>query len=343
MIVQSASETPRRADGRVSSTVQSVSQAPDAGMFDLTRLQPVPAGWWWAIFPALVAWLGGVAFLGQYRTNQIADALAAVAPLRTLFWMCVGLGIAGIAIMTALRRRGLAVLFAGVVGYLLGHLLFAWLPVHDRIDFRIPFTSMADAVAFMKHRLVYGACVATTAGAALMLSAWALRAWPRFHLGVGSWSALGRDFTHRSKPESYRKAILGFALFAAALWAVGQFGVELKPLRSGVLWALIPAILLAAVTNALVEEVIYRGLMQPAFVQAAGIARGLWIQGLMFGMLHWGMSVGVVAALPTSLLIGIGSIYWGKAVLETRGLTWVIVAHAMVDVAIMCAYFVPRS
>jgi membrane protease YdiL (CAAX protease family) len=95
--------------------------------------------------------------------------------------------------------------------------------------------------------------------------------------------------------------------------------------------------------NALIEEVIYRGMLQPAFVHAAGIARGLWIQGLMFGMLHWGMSVGVVAALPTSLLIGIGSVFWGKAVLDTRGLSWVIVAHAMIDLAIMCAYFVPRS
>lgn len=318
-------------------------QAPDAGMFDLTRLQPVPAGWWWAIPPAVVAWIGGVAFLGQYRANQIAEVLASVASLQTLYWSCVVLGIAGVALMTALSRRGHGVLWAGVVGYLLGHVLFAWLPVHHAIDFRIPFTSTADAVAFVKHRLVYGVCVALSAGTALALSAGMLGAWPRFHLGVGSWSAVGRDFTHRSKPETYRKAMLGFALFAAVLWVIGQMGVELAPLRSGLLWALIPAILLAAITNALVEEVIYRGFMQPAFVQAAGIARGLWIQGVMFGMLHWGMSVGVVAALPTSLLIGIGSVYWGKAVLETRGLSWVIVAHAMVDVAIMCAYFVPQG
>lgn len=328
---------------RVSPAGVGSTLAPDAGMFDLTRLQPAPTGWWWAVPPAMVAWLGGVAFLGQYRANQIALALASVAPLQMLFWSCVGLGIAGVVILSALGRRGHAVLWAGVVGYLLGHGLFAWLPVHHLIDFRIPFTSMDDAVAFVKHRLVYGVCVAVSAGAALALSAWALRAWPRFHLGIGSWSAAGRDFTHRSKPETYRTAMLGFALFAAVLWVVGQMGVELAPLRSGALWAVIPAILLAAIVNAVVEEIIYRGLMQPAFVQAAGIARGLWIQGVMFGMLHWGMSVGVVAALPTSLLIGIGSVFWGKAVLETRGLSWVIVAHAMVDVAIMSAYFVPRG
>jgi hypothetical protein len=63
----------------------------------------------------------------------------------------------------------------------------------------------------------------------------------------------------------------------------------------------------------------------------------------MFGLLHWGMSIGVVAALPTSLLIGIGSVFWGKAVLDTRGLSWVVFAHALVDVAIMCAYVPPRA
>jgi membrane protease YdiL (CAAX protease family) len=319
------------------------SQAPDAGMFNLARLQPIPAGWWWAIAPATVAWLGGVAILGQYRTNQIADALGSLAPLSTIFWSSSCLAIVAIAVTAASGRRQHAVLWAGVLGYLLGHALFAWLPVHHLIDFRIPSTSTTDAVAFAKHRLVYGACVAASTGTGLALAAWLSGSWPRFHLGVGSWSALGRDFTHRSKPETYRNAMLGFAVFAAVLWVVGQMGVELKPLRSGVLWALVPAILLAALTNALVEEVIYRGMMQPAFVHAAGIARGLWIQALMFGMLHWGMSVGVVAALPTSLMIGIGPVYWGKAVLETRGLSWVIVAHAMVDVAIMCAYFVPRG
>ena len=135
--------------------------------------------------------------------------------------------------------------------------------------------------------------------------------------------------------------MLGFAVFAAILWVVGQMGVELRPIRTGVLWALIPAILTAALANAIAEELIYRGMLQPAFVQAAGVARGLWIQGVMFGLLHWGMSVGVVAALPTSLLIGVGAVFWGKAVIETRGLSWVIIAHAMVDVAIMSAYFVP--
>jgi membrane protease YdiL (CAAX protease family) len=336
-------DQPAQSTSVSTSAAAGAPDAPAAGMFDLDRIQPPPEGWALAVLPAAVAWLGGVAFLGQFRPNQIADAIAGIAPLGLLFWACMGLAAAGLVCMARWGRRGHAVLWAGVLGYLAGHALFAALPVHHLIDFSIPFTSTADGVAFVKHRLVYGACVAISTGAAVVLAAWLLGSRPKFHLGVGSWSAMGRDFTHRSKAETYYKAMLGFAVFAAILWVVGQMGVEFKPVRSGLLWGLIPVILLASMANALIEEVIYRGMLQPAFVHAAGIARGLWIQGLMFGMLHWGMSVGVVAALPTSLLIGIGSVFWGKAVLDTRGLSWVIVAHAMIDLAIMCAYFVPRS
>lgn len=316
--------------------------APEAGMFDLARLEGAPpSGWWLAIPPAVVAWLGGVAFLGQFRANEVAEAIAGIAPLGLLFWGCLGVAAVGALGTAVLGRGSQAVLWAGVLGYLAGHLLFAAVPVHQAVRFSIPFTTAADGFAFAGHRLVYGLCLAVCVGGAMCAAAWATGAWPKFYLGVGSWSALGRDFTYRSKPETYRQAMLGFALFAAILWIVGQMSVELKPLRSGLLWGLLPVILIGAMTNALIEEVIYRGLLQPAFLQAAGIARGIWLQAILFGMLHWGLSVGMVAALPTSLLIGLGAVFWGKSMLDTRGISWVICAHAMVDVAIMCAYFVP--
>jgi membrane protease YdiL (CAAX protease family) len=65
----------------------------------------------------------------------------------------------------------------------------------------------------------------------------------------------------------------------------------------------------------------------------------MWVSGILFGMAHWGLSVGVLAALPISLLIGLGAVVWGKAAYETRGLAWPIAAHFLVDVAIMSAYF----
>lgn len=211
-------------------------RTPVAGMFDLTRWESPPAEWPLAILPAVVAWLGGVAFLGQFRANQISDAIRGIAPLGSLFWGCVAASAVGVIGMSLLRKGRHAVLWAGVFGYLLGHSLFSWLPIHDWIQFSIPFTSMSDALSFVKHRLVYGACLAVCSGTAIVLAAWLLGAWPTFYLGIGSWKAIGRDFTYKSKPESYIKAMLGFAVFAAILWLVGQMSVELKPLRSGMLW-----------------------------------------------------------------------------------------------------------
>jgi membrane protease YdiL (CAAX protease family) len=122
-----------------------------------------------------------------------------------------------------------------------------------------------------------------------------------------------------------------------------QANVGFAPLRHGTLWPLLPAVLLAAATNAVAEELIFRGMVQPAFIRAGGIAAGLWMQGLLFGLMHWGMSVGILAALPVSLLIGFGSIVWGKIAVDTRGLGFVVIAHAMVDIGLMSAFFVPRG
>jgi hypothetical protein len=56
--------------------------------------------------------------------------------------------------------------------------------------------------------------------------------------------------------------------------------------------------------------------------------------------MHWGISVGVLAAFPVSMLIGLGSVAWGKAALDTEGLGYVIIAHTMIDICVMSAFFV---
>ena len=43
-----------------------------------------------------------------------------------------------------------------------------------------------------------------------------------------------------------------------------------------------------------------------------------------------------------SKLVGGYLLFWGKAAYETRGLGRTIVAHFLIDLAIMAAYFVPR-
>jgi membrane protease YdiL (CAAX protease family) len=108
-----------------------------------------------------------------------------------------------------------------------------------------------------------------------------------------------------------------FSMLAA--WRVAFCERGWPPL-AGSLWPLLPGVLVAAVANAAAEEYVFRGVVQPAFIRAGGVAAGRWMQGLMFGLMHWGMSVGVLAALPVSLLIGFGSVVWGKAALDTLGM-----------------------
>jgi len=39
------------------------------------------------------------------------------------------------------------------------------------------------------------------------------------------------------------------------------------------------------------------------------------------------------------ILLSIGSVYFGKSVLETRGLGWAVAAHMLFDIAIFAAFY----
>lgn len=315
----------------------------EVGIFDLGLASTTPRGWGIAMVLAAITWLGTVSFIGQYRNTQITKAISEVAPLGTIVLVCTIVAAAIGVACAVVRQRALAVLAAGVTGFLVGHWLFAAIPVHQVASFRIPFRSLENGAAFSLHRVVYLVSVGSSALVAAVVVGRLLNCVPTFHFGLGRWNVTTREFTQRSKPQSYVTLLFGFAVFAVVLFAMCQAAVGFGPLRGGTFLTLFPAILLAAIVNSTVEELLFRGVLQPAFVGAAGIARGLWIQGLLFGLMHWGMSVGVIAALPTSLAIGVGSVIWGKSVLETRGLAWVIVCHVLVDIAIMSAFFLTRG
>lgn len=326
----------------------------DETIFSLLRLpeaQRPPPTWWTLAILALIGWIGAVAFLGAYRSNQVARVLGAVASREVLLYGSMGAALA-IAVGLALaRRRLLAGSALMIAAFLAGHELYAWayamIRPHLPLSFKVPFTVNGDAVGFALMRLVYALSLALP-----MLAAWWIAfgrggrndGWPRLAFRIGDFRVASRDVSARAPPmPAWRMLVTGYAGFCLVLLVVMQVGVGFGPIRSGTLWMLLPAVLLAACVNAFVEEVIFRGFVQPAFIRGGGVAAGLWMQGLLFGLVHWGVSVGVLAALPVSLLIGLGSVVWGKMALDTRGLGWVVIAHAMLDVCIMSAYFVPRS
>jgi membrane protease YdiL (CAAX protease family) len=326
-------------------------------IFTLLRLpatgRPAPV-WWTLAALAVIGWLGAAACLGAYRPNQISRVLNAVAPRQVLFYSALATAVAMAAGLAAMRRCELAGSALMIAAFLGGHLLYSWAYGLIRqflpIGFNVPFGANADATGFLASRFTYAVALAGP-----MLLAWwiayGLRGrrdspdgWPGLNFRIGNFRAACRDVSATAKPMSAgRMLVTDYAVFCVILLAIMQLNVGFDPILRGTLWPLLPAVLLAAFANALAEEVIFRGLVQPAFIRGGGVAAGLWMQGLLFGLMHWGVSVGVLAALPVSLLIGLGSVIWGKIALDTRGLGWVVIAHAMVDVSVMGAFFVPRT
>jgi len=321
-------------DNTTRDTVFQLLRRPD---FHATR------GQWAALGLFIVlAWVGATTFIGRYRPNEVARTLEAMLPGASAFVVMFWASVAAAALAALWRNPRVAAGAAIVAGFLAGHLLYAWLYGQLGIRIVVPIRQFADALNFSAARLLWAGAILATTLPVWYLSVGRMREGAqRLTFRWGDWSVEARDFSAKQPPQSYTRILIGgYLLFVVILFLLGQAGVGFRPIRSGALLALFPGILVLAAANATAEELVFRGVMQPAFIAVGGIAAGLWAQGALFGLVHWGTSVGALAALPVSLGIGLGSVMWGKSVLETGGLGWVIVAHAMIDVAVMSAYFV---
>jgi membrane protease YdiL (CAAX protease family) len=317
-------------------------QAAELSIFQLPRADATRAtDWLLLLVLTFAAITGAMAFIGEFRSTPISRALDAIVPLRIAYFSAIGLAAFALLTSASLRDRGAAYASAMTLAFLGGFSVYGYLHSMFRPDFDIPFRSMADAEGFALFRLLFGIGLA-----APMLFVWLVFS-GRVHswaLGIENWGLPSRSFSAKETPSAvWRLLIGGYLIFVLIFGALMQSGASFEPIISGVVFTMIGAILLASIVNATVEEVVFRGLIQPSFVAAGGVAAGLWMTGLLFGLMHWGLTVGVLAALPVSLGLGFGSIVWGKITYETRGLGWAIVAHFMIDVAIMAAFFVPRS
>lgn len=93
----------------------------------------------------------------------------------------------------------------------------------------------------------------------------------------------------------------------------------------------LPAILLAAATNAFHEEMSYKASFLSVLEQPVGRVHSLWLMAVYFGVAHYyGVPYGVVGVLMA------GFLGWllGKSMLETRGLWWAWLIHFLQDVII---------
>ncbi len=298
----------------------------------------------WATLALLtvVAWLGGTAFIGRFRRNQVAELIELLVPGSRAFPVMLATAAILAALGFVFRRVRFAAAATIVAGFLAGHALYERLYPLLGLRIAIPLTTLADGFYFAAARVLWALAVAATTIPLWYITFRRQAGEPqRLALGWGDWSVAAREFSAKREPERYARMLFtGYLAFVLILFVLMQFNVAFRPLRSGALLALFPAVLASAAANAAAEELIFRGVIQPTFIRVGGVAAGLWAQGALFGLMHWGTSVGVLAALPVSLGIGLGSVMWGKAALETHGLGWVFVAHALVDIAVMAAFFV---
>jgi membrane protease YdiL (CAAX protease family) len=240
-----------------------------------------------------------------------------------------GVLIAATALWGWWRDRPLAWLacmaFAYLVGTLLSSLGFALVARSD----------LTGWTRFAVQRGLYGLLVAAPLAVVLLLGKSTFGP-PTGSVGRG-WKARSKLFGRNGETNSWRAWLGGLALVAGVPFLILMQVASGFALLSLPWWWVGVAVLMSAV-NATAEEFIFRWGMQPAVLAGVGVARGLWLQGLFFGLHHLGLSVSVLATLPGALLVGVGSVVFGKSVVETRGLAWAIAAHMVFDIGIFCAF-----
>jgi membrane protease YdiL (CAAX protease family) len=287
---------------------------------------------------AIPIWLWSLVLIGQRRNSQLLKAITEVVT-PTVLLSVTGALVAAILIYALAGGRKELIGAAAMTGaFLAGNLLFFGPlgSLYKSGGFR--FQGLNDGLIFTWNRFLY--LIGVSAPLVLTYLIF-YRKSGAFPAAWGDWKVRARLVSLKEPLNPYTKQLLEYALFfILPLSILFQLPMKFNPILSGALWPALGAVLIASVVNALVEEILFRGFLQSAFIGAAGVGCGLWITGLLFGLVHWSVGGTLIEALPTAILIGIGSVVWGKSVLDTGGLGWAVTAHALIDIPTFSAFFV---
>ena len=141
-----------------------------------------------------------------------------------------------------------------------------------------------------------------------------------------------------------RLSVLGFfvaaplGLLLSAAIARPYFGTFDLKLTDPV--ALVPG-LVFSLSNAIAEEVIYRGAFMAFAGRIIGLRNALVIQAVVFGLAHAGAHF-MGSPLPVVLSVGFGGYIAGLLVLKTRSLMMPIAVHTAIDLPVY-AFFACRN
>ena len=134
-------------------------------------------------------------------------------------------------------------------------------------------------------------------------------------------------------------AVLGFLISGPLALIVGPylarpfFGDVSYTILAG---ALVPA-LIFAVSNGVMEELIYRGALMSWSGRVMGIGPALVGQSVVFGLAHSGTDV-IGFQLPLMLAMGLGGLLAGLVTIRTRSLLIPIAVHIGLDIPIYFAF-----
>jgi membrane protease YdiL (CAAX protease family) len=103
------------------------------------------------------------------------------------------------------------------------------------------------------------------------------------------------------------------------------------PIRTGDVLAIVPA-LVFAVSNGVMEEVTYRGVLQAWVARTAPIAPAIAAQAMVFGLAHGASQDFVGSPLPVVALMIAGGAVAGWIVVRTGSLAIPIAFHVAVDI-----------
>jgi hypothetical protein len=103
------------------------------------------------------------------------------------------------------------------------------------------------------------------------------------------------------------------------------------PVRTGELGAIGPA-LVFAVSNGVMEELVYRGALQAWLARRTGVGIAIAAQAIVFGLAHGASQDFVTSPLPVVALMIAGGVIAGIAVVRTGTLALPIMLHVAFDV-----------
>ena len=131
------------------------------------------------------------------------------------------------------------------------------------------------------------------------------------------------------------------SMYVATLVGQGRFGIPVfgefsldfsQPL------ALVPALVFAG-SNALAEELAYRGAMRTWLTPSLGVTGANLAQAIVFGLAHTGEDfVGLEAAIPTMIAMVVVGFVGGVIARRTGSLTLPLAIHAAADIPIYFYY-----